>query len=87
MVYDQSYKTAPAWAKFAMERFGVFSEKSSYHEFRTQAWVHSPKGSIVLDKKTNTLTGYHLSGKLIHQGSEISFEAIAGIIRALLLVR
>ena len=87
MVYDQSYNTAPAWAKFAMERFGMFSEKASYHDFRNQAWVHSSKGSIVLDKETNTLTGHHLCGSMIHPGSEISFEAIAGIIRALLLIR
>lgn len=82
--YHSSYAKAPNWAKFAIEQFAKCGNDAAYRETPTQNWVWGPKGSIVLDKRTNTLSGVRPGGFPVHEGSEISFEAILGLIRSVM---
>lgn len=82
--YHPSYDKAPAWAKFAIEQFAKRGIDAEYRETPNSNWVWSPKGSIVLNKRTNTLSGVRPGGFPVHEGSEISFEAILGLIRSVL---
>jgi len=82
--YNPSYEKAPAWAKFALEQFEQSGNDAVYAETKTHDWVWGPKGSIVLDKRTNTLSGVRPGGFPVHEGSEKSFEAIMGLIRSVM---
>lgn len=82
--YHSSYEKAPAWAKFAIEQFAKSGIDAEYRETPNSNWVWGPKGSIVLNKRTNTLSAVRRGGFPIHEGSEISFEAILGLIRSVL---
>ena len=80
----KTYNKAPNWAKFAMEQLDKRGIVAMYVEGDEENWVWGPKGGIVLNKGTHTLSGVRLDGIRVHEGSEISFEAIMCLIRSVL---